>query len=104
MCILLALAAKREVGGEKMWSSGHVAARTRCGMLEAKEEQMSAVLPLPPSKVITPDDLLRMPDQGQGFELVNGELKERKVSTLSHLVAGEVYFHLRSHVGPNKLG
>lgn len=65
---------------------------------------MSAVLPDPPAKVVTPDDLLRMPDQGQGYELVNGELRERKMSTLSHLVAGEVYYHLRTHVGPNRHG
>jgi Uma2 family endonuclease len=73
-------------------------------MLEAKEELMSAVLPLPPAKTVTPDDLLLMPDQGQGFELVDGELRERKMSTLAHLVAGEVYYHLRTHVGPNRLG
>jgi Uma2 family endonuclease len=65
---------------------------------------MSAVLPDPPAKTVTPDDLLRMPDQGVGYELVDGELKERKVSTLSHLVAGEVYGQLRDHVKPRRLG
>ena len=35
---------------------------------------MSATLP-PPAK-LTPDDLLRLPDRGKGFELVDGELKE----------------------------
>ena len=31
---------------------------------------MSAVLTAPPAKKLTPDDLLRLPDQGMGFELV----------------------------------
>ena len=65
---------------------------------------MSAVLTPAPAKAVTPDDLLRMPDQGRGYELVNGELKERKVSTLSSLVAGEVYGQLRDHVKPRGLG
>ena len=65
---------------------------------------MSAVLPPPPAKVVTPDDLLRMPDQGQGYELVDGELKELNVSYLSSFVAGQVYFQLQSHVGPRRLG
>ena len=65
---------------------------------------MSAVLPPTPAKAVTPDDLLRMPDQGQGYELVNGELKESNVSYLSSFVAGQVYFQLQSHVGPRRLG
>jgi Uma2 family endonuclease len=73
-------------------------------MLGAEEKLMSAVLPPPPAKAVTPDDLLRMPDQGQGYELVDGELKELNVSYLSSFVAGEVYFRLRSHAGSNRLG
>jgi Uma2 family endonuclease len=68
---------------------------------------MSAVLDAPPpapAARLTPDDLLAMPDQGAGYELVGGELVETPVSALAHLTAGEVYFHLRGHVGPRRLG
>ena len=46
---------------------------------------------------ITPEELLLMPDEGQGFELVNGELREMSVSTESSRIAGTVYFELRSY-------
>jgi Uma2 family endonuclease len=39
-----------------------------------------------PRSEVTPEDLLAMPDGGH-YELVDGELKERKVSALSNLVA-----------------
>ncbi len=65
---------------------------------------MSAVLPLPPAKAVTPDELLRMPDGGKGFELVDGQLKELDVSFLSSYVAGEVYGQLRDFVKPRRLG
>jgi Uma2 family endonuclease len=53
--------------------------------------------------VVTPEDLLRMPDEGKGYELVNGELKEMPVSTESSRVAGEVHFRLRSHCAGNPI-
>lgn len=65
---------------------------------------MSTVLNAPPAKKFTPEDLLRMPDEGKGFELVNGELRELNVSTLSTLVASEMYGVLRDHVKPRRLG
>jgi Uma2 family endonuclease len=65
---------------------------------------MSAVLTAPPAKIFTPDDLLRLPDGGRGFELVDGELKELKVSFLSSFVAGEAYGQLRDHVKARQLG
>ena len=65
---------------------------------------MSAVMTAPAGAAITPDDLLRMPDQGQGYELVDGELKELHVSFLSSYVAGQIYCQLRSHVGPRNSG
>lgn len=65
---------------------------------------MSAVLTPAPAKVVTPDDLLRMPDQGAGYELVNGELKERNVSFLANFVAGRVCNRLANHVEPKNLG
>jgi Uma2 family endonuclease len=44
-----------------------------------------------------------MPDGGN-YELVNGHLVERELSTLSIYVAGEVHAALRSHVKPVRLG
>jgi Uma2 family endonuclease len=64
---------------------------------------MSATL-TPAPAAVTPDDLLRMPDHGLGFELVDGELKELNVSFLSSFVAGQTYFYLQSHVGSRRLG
>jgi Uma2 family endonuclease len=67
---------------------------------------MSAVLtaPAPTARKITPEDFLLLPGQGKGFELVDGELKELNVSTLSSYVGGEMYGHLRDHVRPGRLG
>lgn len=48
-----------------------------------------------PPAVITPDVLLRMPDEGKGFELVDGELKELNVSKESSHIAGEIYFRIK---------
>ena len=65
---------------------------------------MSAVLTAPPARKLTPDDLLQLPDQGKGFELVDGELKELDMSFLSSYVAGKAHYHLEAHVGPRGLG
>lgn len=65
---------------------------------------MSAVLPDPPAKVVTPDDLLRMPDQGQGYELVNGELRERKMSFWSTFIGRRISTPLANYVEPLGLG
>lgn len=58
----------------------------------------------PPVKTYTPDDLLRLPDRGKGYELVDGELKEQAVSYLSSYVAGRVCTRLRVYVETNNLG
>jgi len=73
-------------------------------MLAWKEAFMSVAVAAPTAVIITPEDLLRMPDQGQGYELVDGELKELNVSFLSSYVAGQTYFQLQSYVGPRNLG
>lgn len=65
---------------------------------------MSATLGAPPPRKFTPDDLLLLPDQGKGFELVDGELQDMNVSSLSSFTAGEVYGQLRDHVRPRNLG
>src|SRR6478672_7990640 len=74
------------------------------GILTPEEDSMSAVLTAPPATKLTPDDLLRLPDGGKGYELVDGELKELNVSFLSSFVAGQTYFALRTHVGTSRLG
>ena len=53
----------------------------------ATEAVMSAIAIPPP---VTANDLLTMPDEGQGFELVNGELREINVSKESSRVAGRI--------------
>jgi Uma2 family endonuclease len=65
---------------------------------------MSAVLPNPPAKAVTPDDLLRMPDRGRGYELVDGELRERKMTFWSTFVGRRVSTLLANHAEPLGLG
>src|SRR5687767_4752693 len=65
---------------------------------------MSIAMEVPKARSFTPDDLLRLPDGGRGFELVNGDLKEMDVSFLSAYIAGEIYGRLRDHVRPRRLG
>jgi len=65
---------------------------------------MSAVLTAAPAARMTPDDLLKLPDGGRGFELVDGEPKELNVSFLSSYVAGETHAILREHVKSRGLG
>ena len=45
----------------------------------------------------------RMPD-GIGFEVVEGELRDRNMSSLSSYIGGTVYFLLRGHVTAQRLG
>jgi Uma2 family endonuclease len=61
---------------------------------------MSAVAP--PTRV-TPADLLRMPDRKR-YELVNGQLVERKMSLWSSYVGGEIHALLRNFCRPKGLG
>ena len=65
---------------------------------------MNALLTPPPVKKHAPDDPFLLSDSGKGWELVDGELRELNVSFQSSFTAGEVYFHLRSHVGSHGLG
>ena len=64
---------------------------------------MSAVLTAAPAARFTPDDLSKLPDEGQGFELVDGELKELNVSFLSTFVAGKGrVLHVMGHAWQEK--
>src|SRR4051812_20208485 len=40
-----------------------------------------------PKSVITPEQMLAMPDDGRLYELVDGQLVEKPISDLAHLVA-----------------
>lgn len=65
---------------------------------------LDAPPPPAPRKRYTPDDLLAMPDQGAGYELVDGELVEQTVSALAHVTAARFTRHLGNHVDPVSLG
>lgn len=52
---------------------------------------MSAVISEP---VYLPEDLLRLPDQGKGFELVDGRLVEKKMGGFASWVAAQITFLL----------
>ncbi len=54
-------------------------------------------------KTYTPQDLLSMPD-GKDFELVDGQLVERKMSQLSSWVGGRLYRTVDAYVDENSLG
>jgi Uma2 family endonuclease len=56
-----------------------------------------------PKAEVTPEELLAMPDGGH-YELIDGELKERRVSFLSNLVAAEVTGILRDHCRSQNIG
>lgn len=51
----------------------------------------------PTTPVVSPEDLLRMPDRGKGYELVDGQLKELNVSAKSSHIAGRVVTLLTNH-------
>jgi Uma2 family endonuclease len=66
---------------------------------------MSATLATaPPTTKYSPDDLLRLPDRGKGFELVGGELKELSVSYQSSYTAGRLFLRLAQFVEARNLG
>ena len=65
---------------------------------------LDAPPPPAPRKRYTPDDLLALPDQGAGYELVDGELVEQTVSALAHVTAARFAKHLGNHVDPAPLG
>ena len=52
---------------------------------------------------VTPEELLAMPEGGH-YELIDGELKERRVSLLSNLVVAEITAILRNHCRSQYLG
>ena len=53
---------------------------------------------------LTPADVLRRPDHGRGFELINGELREQNVSTKSSYIAGRTYHRIQSYLDLKPLG
>ena len=53
---------------------------------------------------LTPEDLLRLGDNGKGLELVDGRLVEVNVSVLADLVANLLCHFLTAHCLANRLG
>jgi Uma2 family endonuclease len=56
-----------------------------------------------PKTEVTPEELLAMPDGGH-YELIDGELKERRESALSNLIALEIGSILRNHCRQHNAG
>jgi Uma2 family endonuclease len=61
------------------------------------------VMSLAPAKVVTADEFLRM-SHTDGFELLRGELVEKKMGAQSSYIGGQLLFALNQHCLPNKLG
>lgn len=59
--------------------------------------------PVLAKETYSPADLLKMPD-GNRFELIDGQLVERDVSTWASYVAGEIHATLRMHCRSSKAG
>lgn len=57
-----------------------------------------------PTRQYTPDDLLKLPDDGKRYELINGELAEKNMSWMSCKTGGKLFLRLGVHVEDNKLG
>lgn len=56
-----------------------------------------------PSRPITPEDILAMPD-GEQYELVDGRLVELNMSVLSNYVEGKVFTALQNYSDAHQLG
>ena len=56
------------------------------------------------TQLLTPEDLLNLPDGGAGFELVDGRLVELHMSVLSCMVAGMLHALLVAYCHPKRLG
>lgn len=52
-----------------------------------------------PTATVSPADLLRMPDEGAGYELIAGELRERNKPVWCCLVAGNVLTEIANAAG-----
>ena len=53
---------------------------------------------------VTPEDLLRMEDEGKGYELVSGEPRELAVSKESSYVAGKIHYRIQQHCEARRPG
>ena len=63
---------------------------------------VQSVRPSVPASVVTPEDLLYMGEQGL-FELVDGQLVEKKISVLANLIAGKIANVLNNHLTGKKM-
>lgn len=55
-------------------------------------------------KQVTLDEFVKLPDEGSGYELIDGELVEIDVAAKSQYVAGTVYARIREFILPKRLG
>jgi Uma2 family endonuclease len=57
------------------------------------------------ARLFTAEELLRLPDDGSRYELVQGELKKMSPSGLEHgRIAARIAIHLGAHVRQHRLG
>lgn len=57
------------------------------------------------TRLFTAEELLRLPDDGSQYELVQGELKKMSPSGLEHgRIAARIAIHLGAHVRQHRLG
>jgi Uma2 family endonuclease len=49
--------------------------------------------------IVSPDNLLRMPDEGLGYELIGGQLVERTKTFWCHLIAGRIGTEIANTAG-----
>ena len=55
--------------------------------------------------LLTTDDLIALPDDGNTYELIEGELIVSSAPTLTHqIIIGNLFFHLKSYLEDKPLG
>jgi Uma2 family endonuclease len=90
---LAAMAADPEIQRELRTIEAEFRETESDGLDEGEERKAMTILA--ESTVLTPEDLLALPDSGKSYELVNGKLVEVNVSLLSSWVGGEMHGRLR---------
>jgi Uma2 family endonuclease len=60
-------------------------------------QQENAMTTAMREQAITPEEMLARPDGGRGYELVDGQLKEKPVSAKSSWVGGKLYRAIAAH-------
>src|SRR5215211_5061632 len=81
---------------KKMWRP---VSCDRPGRLRYAGSRMKSPAAMMSTKTHSPEGLLRMPDEGVGFELIAGELREWNKTVWCSLIAGNVLTELANAAG-----